>query len=79
MHGVHTYAQLSDDTRSCVAFALALIAIDTRPLLLMNHWKLIGTMPMYSSDSTIGGATPKFLGGPNLQAMTDVIQAIYGL
>jgi len=27
----------------------------------------------------IGGATPKFLGGPNLRPMTDVVPAIYGL
>ena len=27
----------------------------------------------------IGGATPKFLGGPNLRPRTDVLQAIYGL
>jgi len=29
--------------------------------------------------NTIVGATPKFLGGPNLRPTTDVLQAIYGL
>ena len=29
--------------------------------------------------TTIGGATRKFLGGPNLWPTTDVLQAIYGL
>ena len=28
---------------------------------------------------SIGGATPKFLGGPNLRPTTDFLQAIYGL
>ena len=31
------------------------------------------------SICSIGGATPKFLGGPNLRPTTDVIQAIYGI
>ena len=30
-------------------------------------------------SASIGGATPKFLGGPNLRPTTDVLQAIYGL
>jgi len=30
---------------------------------------------MFSYLSDIGGATPKFLGGPNLRPTTDVMQA----
>jgi len=32
-----------------------------------------------SSSRVIGGATPKFLGGPNLRPTTDVLQTIYGI
>jgi len=37
------------------------------------------SFPFPFSLSFLGGATPKFLGGPNLRTTTDVIQAIYGL
>jgi len=38
------------------------------------HVKLFYRIVSYP---TIGGATPKFLGGPNLRPTTDVLQAIY--
>jgi len=39
------------------------------------HWKHISQPQWRFYVGAIGGATPKFLGGPNLRPTTDVIQA----
>jgi len=55
----------------------------------LQHFRLFAStspLPLWPSAAAIlwqlvfiGGATPKFLGGPNMRPTTDVLQAIYGL
>jgi len=70
--------------RSALLLFARVIAIDPcLAVLLRPYWlnsRRLACAPMQflkNKMTRIGGATPKFLGGPNLWPTTDVIQAIY--